>query len=314
MSYRSDCPLCQQRTFHLHASELGSCLRAQVAALLNFTAEEHSDSTKALFAAGHAHEAEAVAKMVSEGWLVHRCQEEVSFFGVPGHIDGAGGFAPEGVLLGPERLIEYKKPESWTKFERCYKTGKWDNALSVTQAWQVSLYQHALNGIEAVIACVDDDHLKWFVIETPIHSAQQIHDRVEEAELMYQAGEPGLHRAKCDPWAESFWCQMSAVTGCRDKARLAIPDDDGTLSARLEKYFTLTTIVQQGDAAKKERDKVKKELDGLLPVGDLQVGHYSVTTWDHPNPKRFDEAAMQADGVLDKYLLPKTSHRRMNVE
>lgn len=287
----------------LRASEFGSCLRAQVAKALGFSPREHDDATLALFARGVDHETECLEEMRVQGWLISHEQEEVEFLGITGHLDAVGALV-HGGAFGQERVVEVKSPISWAKFEQAYKTDTWTDDLSVKYSWQVSLYQHA-TGLECVVACLNEGRVKMFVIEKPIHSAAAIDSRIESIEkrVALQALD-----WPCDTWANPRFCQMSAVTGCRDKTLTEDEELDGLVNVyRMAKA--------EADRVGVWLDRARKDVETALGDRDkVSTAYCTVTRYPQAGPFKWDTDAMEADGVdVDKYRLPGAVSSRVKI-
>ena len=172
--------------YEIRASEIGSCLRAQIARRMGFPESAPPPAftePEGFFERGLQHEDDCLAKMMAEGWDIYdqqaevRVDTDVNEFTIVGHID-AMGITPEGWSKIPEFVVEAKAPGAWAEFEKAYRTGTW-TPLTLRYAWQTSVYMIA-TGSECVVVCLDGDTLKAFVIEEPIHTLGELYARAEK--------------------------------------------------------------------------------------------------------------------------------------
>lgn len=175
------------------ASAIGGCLKSQIAAHLGMKPIAPDDASRRRMDEGSLHEGDVVARLVDDGWLVERQQDEVylTVFGPPGatwsakvegHLDGVISadpqhFASPGfVSIG--RVLEIKSMGKSAFAE--FKAKGWEaGGLVDRYRWQISCYMHA-TGLEALVVAKsrDSGELLKFGVELPFYTLDQIAERV----------------------------------------------------------------------------------------------------------------------------------------
>lgn len=292
------------------ASELGRCIKASVAALLGYEPLPTSEQVQGWYDRGIAHEAECLDVMAAEGWYVsqqlagwetdeNQILVKLLIGGalITGHLDGiATGYDP---FNRTTCVLEIKAPTAWATFERAVRPGNWADPYAFRMGTQISCYMLA-TGLEAVVACVDDGRLKTFGIEVPPFSWAEIERRVETIETLVRAGELPAACEKDDypcPFAYLHEAQPVAV--------------DEELDALVSAWHLLDKQAKQlTDSAKAARDRVQAKMgDTEKIVTNLAT----VSVYEQAGPATWDQDAMKADGVWEKYRVPGKSSRRMKI-
>jgi hypothetical protein len=253
-------------------------------------------------------EEECISVMRADGWKITNEQSEVWLGGISGHLDGIIVEGSMGATFGPRPpLLEIKSPKSWSHFQDAYKTAVWTDGLAVQYAWQTSIYQHA-TGLDCVVATLDEGRVKTFVIEQPIHSLDEIQERVALFEMLVALGESHLREMSCDPSANSWFCQMSAVTGCRDR----ITTDDAEIDALVRARAVWKESL---DSDKAMYDDLTKQIETALGDRDkVTTGYCTVTRYSQAGPSKWDTTAMEADGIpVEKYKIPGAVSSRLKI-
>lgn len=283
----------------LSMSNLGSCDRALVAAIRGMKAIPPSDLVQGWFDRGNAHETDCLAAMRAEGWTVTDEQLEVWVGGFSGHLDGIGGQFD----TGPWRVVEIKAPSAWARFEKAYKTDTWSDPLMVKYEWQTSCYMVA-TGLECVVVCLDDDQLKWFVIETPLHFRSEIEGRVAHIRALAETGLPDA----CEPGMVEWTCPFRYL----HDEKVVTPIDDPAIIGDAREYLRWGT---QERLAKAAKEKLRDQLLARLQVGTYQTGDAVTTVYEQAGAGRWDEAALIAKygpSVRD-FKTPGTKTPRLKV-
>lgn len=166
------------------SSELGSCLKAQIAKQLDYHQLSTPDWLQVRFDAGNDHEQACLQAMREKGYNIVDSQLEVELAVagalVVGHIDGA---IRDKSIIVPS-VWEAKAPGAWSKFEKAYKTNDWSDPLAHRYSWQASSYMLALN-MEMLVCCLTDSgQIRTFGIEKPPFSLDAIEGRVAYMEEM----------------------------------------------------------------------------------------------------------------------------------
>ncbi len=271
----------------LSMSNLGSCDRALVAAILGMKPLPANDTVQGWFDRGHAHETECLAAMRADEWWVSPGQEEVHVGDLVGHLDGYVRW-PDGT--GVDRVVEVKAPSAWSRFEKAYKTATWTDPLMIKYGWQTACYQVA-TGLECVVACVDDGRVKYFVIETPLHTRGEIEARVAHIRQLAVTGLPDACEAGMVEWTCGFrYLHNPEVVSDVDNPRLQ----------------SLLVEHREQSARRKLADDNLKNIRPMIDQLAPSVGKYRVNgipvTWYETTRTTLDKDAMAADGIdVTKY-------------
>jgi hypothetical protein len=270
------------------ASEIGSCLTAQVARRLGHDPAPPPAFVQGWFDRGHLHEEECLAAM-EIGWSLGDRQSEFTIdcgnrVGVIVHVDAMGERIIDNYTHKVEMqsyVIECKAPGTWAKFERAYKMADWSDPLMHRYAYQVSA-QMVATGLECVVACYDGA-VRTFGIEAPPFTRDEIVDRVTLIENLASLGVLPDHCSQAD-WPCGYPCVQ--------------PDDrteitDPALIDKADQYLQLLAAIADLSVAK---DALYAELKAM-PPGKYLVGPAALTVYEQAGPTTLDKAAMKAAGI-----------------
>lgn len=240
----------------------------------------YPDKVEGWFARGNAHEVECLAAMRADGWTIEHEQGEVRIGELAGHLD-AIGITP---YNGGHRVIEVKAPSAWSRFEKAYKTDTWTDPLMVKYAWQVSAYMVA-TGLECVVITYDG-HLRWFVIEKPLHTRDEIEGRVAYITELAKIGLP----TACEPGTVEWTCPYRYL----HDPEIVNTVDDPELGALIYEYRHRKTVA----AAEEKRTKeLRVHIEAALPgAGKYDVAGERVTVYATTRTS-LDKDAMMAAGI-----------------
>lgn len=303
---------------NLRASELGRCVKCSVAICEGYSALPTGERLQGLYDRGIAHEQECLAALADDGWTVihelagYKVDEGQVYVELPlggavitGHLDGIADGNVFFMFSKNPYVLEIKSPSTWTSFKRAARTATWTDSYMHQVGVQLAVYMHA-TGLEAVVACVEEGRVKTFGVETPPFSLDYLVGIVAEIEQWVARGELPTACSQAD-WP----CPVAYLHVQEADERLVIDDPD--LEATLREDVELTATIAAGSAADKARKELRRSYDTRLGVGKYRVGSVDVTSYEQANPRSFDEDAMRADGVYDKYLRPEKKSRRYKI-
>lgn len=282
----------------LRASSLGSCTRAQAASLLGMKPVPVSDQMQALYDRGNEHETAAVEVMTASGHEVTEQQREVQLAVSPdlvvtGHLDGV--VALFDVLYLGRRVLEIKAPSTWASFQTAYKRADYTQPYMHRIAVQVSVYMHAM-GMEAILACVDDDGLHYFGIEVPPFDLAYIEGIARDVERQVLTGKLDDRCTQVD-----YPCPYLYLHDAREE------EQDEALDALAVEMEACRADVKAAEARYANMQmRIRRALADRTSV---RTASYTVTVYDQTT-RRLDEKAMLADGLdIEKYRVATTSSR-----
>lgn len=217
-----------------------------------------------------------------------------------GHLDGRCNL-PSDYPASRPRVLEVKAPGAWAKFERAYKTGTWTDPLAVMYAWQTSVYMVA-TGLECVVACLSDieawsrtdlsyqygEELRWFVIETPIHSETEIIARCEE---IHTFADLGVAPSECEPFLRDDWsCPYRHLHSAPERPEV----EDAVLDTLVGLYAAEKALRDRADEAMKRH---REKIDEYLGLDDTRETSSSIATRVTTTRTTLDKAAVRAAGI-----------------
>ena len=227
------------------ASELGGCIKRNVAGRLGVKPKDTPDAALKMFARGDAHEEACVAVMKADGWRITDQQMELvlpinSDCQVMGHIDG--------IVQPPDFrdwfLGEIKSPTSWQSF-RDNQHNPDPPFLIQRYLWQLSVYMVGTER-EALLITLDDYKVKYHGIEVPPYSKEDIVQRVLDIESQAGQGVPQYCSVREYPCPYYFLHEDE------------IGDDQDPFD------FQLHDLAVRYTTASKEAKATKQELDELM--------------------------------------------------
>jgi hypothetical protein len=285
----------------LRASELGSCTKAQAAKLLDYTPLAPPERIQEAFDRGVAHEGENADALREQGYGITGEQQLITIpidpdAQIEGHVDGIIYHSTEHPR---SRVWESKSPGAWEKFQNAYLTDDWSDPLCHRYGYQISCYMYALS-MEAMVTCLDGDELKSFVIEVPPFDLPEL---VAQAELILEQARGGVLLRDC---SQTDWpCPFVYLHEDEEV------DDDLDMDGLVAKRSIYVQARKRADDAVKELDK---EIRAHLGDREQVVTAWSrVTRYEQANPAKWDQDAMKADGVWDKYRIPGAMGSRIRV-
>jgi hypothetical protein len=265
------------------ASELGACLKAQAARRLGYTPLPPPEKFEAIFERGNLHETMCVDAMHQFGYSVFSQQQEivipVGAVQIVGHIDGM--VEEYGVL--DDRVLEIKAPGAWQKFHDAQKTGDWSDPLAERYAWQISVYMHALQ-TEALIACLDGETIRTFVIEVAPYTLDDIYRRVVQIEDIVRSG---TLPAECS--VRNYPCPFVYL---HEDPDVETDDELDQLAAAYQ------AAADAEKTAKAQKDQFRDALmRHMADRGTVDTERFRVKVYQQAGPSRFSEEKMIADGI-----------------
>jgi len=287
-------------TYVYRASELGACIKAQVARRLEYTPLPTPPKMQEIFDRGNTHEEECVAAMFQHGYAIFEQQYEVNIpvgrSMVRGHLDGI--VEEYGILS--DRVLEIKSPGAWAKFERAYKTNDWSDNLAFRYAWQISIYMHALKK-EALIACLDNSEIRTFVIEIAPFSILDIEERVTQIERL--AADNTLPKI-CS--SNDYPCPFAYL---HEEPEL---EDDTILDELVFRYDMEIEAERIAKARKDElRIEIMQHMDGRAKV---ETATSKVTVYEQAGSSRISEDLLKAAGINpEDYKVKGASSTRIRI-
>lgn len=286
----------------VRASSFGGCIKAQVAACLDYTPMDTPAAMQAVFDRGNEHEDANLAALVRAGYMISAEQQEVRIDKLPvgsvvGHIDG---------LIRDEhdryRLWESKSPNAWAKFHDTYKKDDWSDPLAHRYAWQISVYMHALE-MEACVTCLQDDGtIGMFVIEKPPFTVQDIVDRLISINEWVKIGQlPQLCSSRDYP------CPFVYLH--EDDVDVV---DDPVLDQLASEYDYWAGIEKNAAAEKKKKQALIR--DHVTADETVTSGGAKVTVFSRKPAAKYDWDRMRADGIdPDDYLIPGVPSEQVRI-
>lgn len=324
-------------------SELGGCLRAQIARRLGYVkldqtkvAMKNGTLMEELWDEGKRLEDIAIEKLTFDGYKITHQQLEIDIPVIGNviiqlHIDGL----IDSATWRNFKLLEVKsmRPAS---FQAALDYGWEMGGFMDKYKWQVSIYMHGLRfyfgdpNIEACLSIIDsepglnDDDRRIFQLytEQPFYSLAEIKQRVILAESWVRRGElpPG-----CD--YPSFPCPVfylhdegefegvsdevldSAVIELKEAQRLKKIGEDREKEAR--KLLTKIRDSQPESARSSKKKRLDNGEEVVLESVKVKTDTGTRVTWyEQMNPPSFNREAAIADGVdLGKYKKQDKSWR-----
>lgn len=263
------------------ASELGGCIKRNVAGRLGIKPKATPEKALAMFERGDAHEEACLAVMQAQGWLVTDQQKEYTLpindeCQVQGHIDGLVSLPGEidRVFLG-----EIKSPTSWQMF-RDNQYNPDPPFLIQRYLWQLSFYMVASER-EALLITLDDYKVKYHGIEVPPHSAEAITQRVLDIESQARHGLPRLCSVREYPCPFHFLHE----------------DEVGENEDPFD--FQLHDIATRYEMARREAKSTKAALDDLMRDRDHYWNSDVRVTKSTGTRRTTDYKRMAADNGID---------------
>lgn len=266
------------------ASGLGGCIKAQVAAQLEYTALKSGELDSNLSYEGNLHEDDIIARFYPED--VAR-QVEVNLDVMPnvvvqGHVDGLSDHVVEVKSMGRD---PYK---AWLK-------DRWDTpGLVQKYKWQISVYMHA-TGLPCTlyVKCRDNGKIDIDNIDEPFYSLQEIRGRVLEIEKWVRRDELPV---ECD--IKNFPCPFFYL---EEQLSLDLMEDD-TIDELARMYHDASMEVKRAEGKKKE---ARKALDTGMGDRDKVTTANSRVTYFVRKGSKVDLEKMREDGVdVKKYEVP----------
>lgn len=287
----------------IRASELGSCLKAQVAKQLGFSPMDTPEVIQAAFERGNEHEELCAGAMTASGWVIANQQLEVTLdvldgWQVVGHLDGTTMHA-EGDLI--PRVWEAKAPNAYDKFEHAYKNGDWSDPLAHRYAWQISTYMLS-TGLEAYVTSWDEERgVRGFGIEIPPFTLDDIENRVRIIALSMNHGELPQMCSQNDWPCPFFYLHENTEEITEDPVLDRMVEDYAGIVSN-EKYIAMHK--------KEAQEKIKTHLGGK----DILTATSKVTFYTQAGPTKYDTERMKADGIdLERYTIPGKPSARMKI-
>lgn len=267
----------------IRASELGGCVKAQIARHMGYEPLPTPEKMQAIFDRGNEHEELCVDAMRAAGYTItHQQHETIIVWGanqIVGHLDGV-------VTIDDSHpsVLEIKSPGAWQKFQTAHRTGDWSDPLAHRYAWQISVYMLAM-GMEATIACLTDDgDLRTFGIETPPFDEQAVYARID---TIINGAVNRLLPKDCTQ--NDYPCPVAYLHEAPDV------EDDTILD---ELVFRYEQAAADEKLAKGRKDDLKADIEAHM-AGRLKVETASVkvTVYEQAGPARWNEEKMLADGI-----------------
>ena len=286
------------------SSDLGRCIKASVAELLDYEPMAPSESMQLLYNSGHDHEATCLTMMEADGWTLTGKQSEHVIGGpvaVIVHPDAIG----EHPDLPGSRVIEVKKPITWAKFEQAVRTQTFTDPYMHRIAWQVSCQMHA-TGLEAYVTCwSEEDGVRGFGIEVPPFTMQDIEDRVASIALYVDANQlPNVCTSNDYPCPFLYLHEAPEY------------EDDPVLDQMVAEYEVHGDTMR---AAKAAQDAVKQRIKAHVAGREkVETAGSVVSVYEQASPKKYDmdaiEEVMQANHQsIGDYLYKQTTSTRMKI-
>jgi len=303
---------------YVRASSFGGCSRKLWAIYDGVQPMEHKDVIKRAFSEGHLHEAAAVEQLTQEGYEFNGDQAEVVLKILPGklhivgHIDGYINLGTSDQFdsgeYGGERLWECKSA-SRSSFDQ-WINGRFNARPSY--AWQLAIYMLASEHLTAhyTVKRRDDGLIDTWLINEPPKTLRQIRSRAVRLYNMFKKGE----MPKCDvDGGASYFCEFWFLHDEDEVDDTEVGDGEipidniAELDDMLAGYYE---VVETEKWAKKEKDRIKKQLDGGYRNNRLRFGsdHFQVKITE-VSSQRLDKTALiagEGKELVDRYT--KTSN------
>jgi hypothetical protein len=263
------------------ASELGGCIKRNVAARRGEKPREVPAKTQAMFDRGNAHEEACLAVMNEQGWGIYDRQKTVTLpinddCQVVGHLDGLVSL-PE--ALDQFFVGEIKSPVSWNLFQQ-EQYSPFPSFLIDRYRWQLSVYM-VCEEKEALLVTLDDFHVRFHGIELPPYSKEEIVNRVLELEDQAREGLPKLCSTREYPCP--FWYLHEEEIGDGDDPFV------GSLHEAALSYDRFNRLAKQA----------KKELDLLMEDRDHYWNDQVRITKSRATRRSVDYKQMAQDYAID---------------
>lgn len=266
----------------IRASELGSCIKAQVAVHLGYDKLPVPERMQAAYDRGNEHEEIVLDAMRRLGYNVTHEQHEVELVCrhgiIVGHLDGA-------ILdksIPTPAVVEAKAPAAWAKFRDAYLRNDWSDPLAHRYAWQISTYMWGLDpnaSVEALIVCIEDGEFKSFVIEVPPFDYPDLNVRVSDIANQVAAG---VVPAACT--SNDYPCPVAYLH------EQAEDEEDFALDMYCQQREEAKAVRDEADALVKDYDaKIREHLAST----DRTTGSWKVTFYEQKGSIRWDAAGLE---------------------
>jgi len=286
----------------LRASSLGSCTKAQAALHLGYEAMLAPTKMEAIYERGNVHEERNAVALRGGGFTIEREQEEICLGfdagSVVGHIDGV---IADPLLGGTPGLFlwESKSPGAWQKFQSAHMTADWSDPLAHRYAWQISAYMLALN-MEAMVTCWDEEGgNRWFVIETPPFTLDQIRGRIEGIATIVDTGGLPIECSQRD-WP----CPVPYLHEDPDYA------ENEELDKAVQDHYFAGVMLKEW---KVKQDHAKEKVERLVDK-DTETATSKVTYYNQSSPSKWDTKKMEQAGIdPEAYKIPGGVTQRIKI-
>lgn len=270
------------------ASELGGCIKAQVAKQLGFT-----PLSTERFMSNLAHEGELHEDDLMKKWGAIDRQKEVTLDVMPsvqvmGHIDG----------YKPPWLLEVKTMGD--EPFKAFKQDRWDTAGLVQKyKWQISVYMLALSRPCKLLAKNrNTGEVLEVDIEVPFYSNGDILRRVVEMERWVRRGELP---PECS--VSMFPCPFYYL-----ESQLTMEVTEDTVMDELARMYQEASVAVK--AAETRKREARKALDQGLAGRERVVTALSKITYYEVKAEKIDFTKMAEDGIdVNKYKVVNIGKR-----
>ena len=277
------------------ASELGGCMKRQIAEKLGYEKMAVPSRMQEVFDAGTAAEDEVETILVNEGWVLDDAQKLVTIDVTPrvrieGHID----------WLGYYKIIECKSMSDGA-YGDWVRMG-WDTpGLIHKYKWQLSVYMNALE-LPGELVAYNRKTKDWHVtkVEEPFVTTGEIKARVLEMDRFVRLGELPV---ECD--LPSYPCSVSYLH------EVAYDPDNMEVEGIATSY---AHVMVNEKVTKEAKGRLRKLLDEATGQESYESERLKVTYFDRSNPRGWDEAKMREAGLTpDDFKKDATKSKQVRV-
>lgn len=288
------------------ASEIGGCLKAQIAKHLGYEPMDPPDEFRVRFAEGDLHEEAVISTLMDMGYEIFDRQEAVQIpintdSLVEGHIDGT---VINDVVV-KQRILEVKSM-SEAEFKK-FEEKLWEApGLIQRYKWQLSCYMIAKD-MEALVVAKNRNtgQLKFVGVEIPFYNIDEIRARVLECEDW--VGRDQLP-AVCD--TINYPCGFFYLHQEEE------PEEDGGVDyTAVRKAAANYLSCKKSEEMAKELTKLARD-ELLKTIGDrdkVKDDVVSVTYYDY-STVTLDRRRMESDGIDVAKYERKTVSKRLRVK
>ena len=265
------------------ASEIGGCVKSQVAAHLHYERLATPGRMQAVFDEGTAAEPVVLGLLEAAGWELYGHQSEVSISVTPrvalvGHVDAVGG--PPGLAGG---VVEVKSMSDGAYAD--WQKTLWETpGLTQKYKWQLSAYMNGMQMPGWIVAYnrLTGDWVPTLVPE-PFVTTGELKARVLEIDRFVRLGElPVVCDVKIWPCPFAYLEEVAY-----DQDNFEIEDVAVAYKAAM----------MQEKAGKDAKGKLRKVLDEVTSGASYKSERVTVTYFKRRNPDRLDEKLIVDAGL-----------------